>query len=100
MDDALRALKKGGINVSSFSQKTRELILDLQNYRILSCKPIDVPKYVEMGTADCGIVGSDCITESMCDVYEPISLKFGKCRMVVACQKNMKIKYNQGEKEE
>jgi len=97
MDDALRALKKSGINVSSFSQKTRELILDLQNYRILSCKPIDVPKYVEMGTADCGIVGSDCITESMCDVYEPISLKFGKCRMVVACQNNMKIKYNQGE---
>ena len=92
MDDALRALKKSGINVSSVSQKTRELIFDLQNYRILSCKPIDVPKYVEMGTADCGIVGSDCITESMCDVYEPISLKFGKCRMVVACQKNMKIK--------
>ncbi len=76
MDDALRALKKSGINVSSVSQKTRELIFDLQNYRILSCKPIDVPKYVEMGTADCGIVGSDCITESMCDVYEPISLKF------------------------
>ena len=97
MDDALRALKKSGINVSLVSQKTRELIFDLQNYRILSCKPIDVPKYVEMGTADCGIVGSDCITESMCDVYEPISLKFGKCRMVVACQKNMKIKYKQGE---
>ena len=55
MDDALRALKKSGINVSSVSQKTRELIFDLQNYRILSCKPIDVPKYVEMGTADCGI---------------------------------------------
>ena len=97
MDDALRALKKSGINVSLVSQKTRELIFDLQNYRILSCKPIDVPKYVEMGTADCGIVGSDCITESMCDVYEPISLKFGKCRMVVACQKNMKIKYKRGE---
>ena len=97
MNDALNALKNGGINVSSFSNKSRELIFDLENYRILSCKPIDVPKYVEMGTADCGIVGSDCITESKCDIYEPISLKFGKCKMVVACKKDLEIKYRQGE---
>ena len=69
MNDTLNALKNGGINISSFSDKSRELIFDMENYRILSCKPIDVPKYVEIGTAYCGIVGSDCVTESKCDVY-------------------------------
>ena len=34
MNDALNALKNGGINVSSFSNKSRELIFDLENYRI------------------------------------------------------------------
>ena len=86
MKDSLAALNKGGISVSSIKEDSRELVFDLDGYRILSCKPADVPKYVELGTADIGIVGSDCISESGCEIYEPMSLSFGKCKMVVAAK--------------
>ena len=97
MKDSLAALNKGGISVSSIKEDSRELVFDLDRYRILSCKPADVPKYVELGTADIGIVGSDCISESGCEIYEPMSLSFGKCKMVVAAMRKNKINLKPGE---
>ncbi|MDI7274517.1 MAG: ATP phosphoribosyltransferase [Anaerolineae bacterium] len=47
-------------------------------------KPMDVPIYVEYGAADLGIVGQDALRELGRDVYEPIRLGFGRCRLVVA----------------
>jgi ATP phosphoribosyltransferase len=44
----------------------------------------DVPTYVEYGSADLGIVGKDTLMEQGKDVYEPLDLKFGYCRMMVA----------------
>jgi ATP phosphoribosyltransferase len=44
----------------------------------------DVPTYVEYGSADLGIVGKDTLMEQEKDVYEPLDLKFGYCRMIVA----------------
>jgi ATP phosphoribosyltransferase len=52
--------------------------------RFLIAKPMDVPTYVEYGAADVGIVGQDALLESGCDVYEPIVLGYGNCRLVVA----------------
>ena len=75
---------------------SRELIFNVKNLQILACKPSDVPRYVELGAADCGIVGSDCILEAECDIYEPISLPIGKCRMVLACPKNKKVELKAG----
>ena len=63
-------LSKSGYPNNIATSATRELIFNIENLQILACKPIDVPKYVELGAADCGIVGSDCITETNCDVYE------------------------------
>jgi ATP phosphoribosyltransferase len=52
--------------------------------RFLLAKPADVPVYVEYGAADLGIVGQDGLWESGRDVYEPLQLGFGHCRLVLA----------------
>lgn len=52
--------------------------------RFLLAKPVDVPVYVEYGAADLGIVGQDVVWESGRDVYEPLPLDFGHCRLVMA----------------
>ena len=43
-----------------------------------------MPTYVEYGVADCGIAGRDVLLETGSDVYEPLDLGFGRCRLVVA----------------
>jgi ATP phosphoribosyltransferase len=55
-----------------------------RHVRFLILRPVDIPTYVEYGAADVGIVGKDIIDEGDRDVYEPLDLKFGRCRMVVA----------------
>ncbi len=52
--------------------------------RFLLAKPADVPVYVEYGAADLGIVGQDVLWESGRDVYEPLQLGFGRCRLALA----------------
>ena len=47
-------------------------------------RPSDVPTYVEYGAVDAGIVGADILMEQAADVYEPLNLGFGFCRLVVA----------------
>jgi ATP phosphoribosyltransferase len=57
---------------------------DEHQTRFLILRPVDIPTYVEYGAADMGIVGKDVIDEGSCDIYEPLDLKFGRCRLVVA----------------
>jgi ATP phosphoribosyltransferase len=45
---------------------------------------MDVPTYVEHGVADVGVAGRDVLLETGSDVYEPLDLGFGRCRLVVA----------------
>lgn len=52
--------------------------------RFLALKAVDIPIYVEHGAADMGIVGKDLLLEQGRDVYEPLDLGFGACRLVVA----------------
>src|SRR5215813_2353794 len=52
--------------------------------RLLFLKPTDIPAYVLYGAADLGIVGKDVLEEQEPDVYEPLDLGFGFCRLVVA----------------
>ena len=62
----------------------RRLVVPLDGLRFLFVKDADVPTYVEYGAADCGIAGRDVLMESGSDVYEPLDLGFGFCRLVVA----------------
>lgn len=61
--------------------RVREPEADLSYLLIRSS---DVPVYVEYGAADLGVVGQDVLRESGRDVYEPLELDFGHCRLVVA----------------
>ena len=62
----------------------RRLVVDHDGLRFLFVKDADVPTYVEYGVADCGIAGRDVLLEAGSDVYEPLDLGFGRCRLVVA----------------
>lgn len=79
--DLLRSMGFDGIDVES-----RRLIFTDQRrgIRMLILKPADIPAYVEYGAADLGIVGKDILLEQEPDVYEPLDLGFGFCRLVVA----------------
>ena len=52
--------------------------------RFLLLKPDDVPTYVEYGAADLGVSGRDVLLERRYDLYQPLDLGIGRCRMVVA----------------
>jgi ATP phosphoribosyltransferase len=77
----LRALGVAGVEGDS-----RRLIFTdpERGLRLLFLKPADVPAYVTHGAADLGIVGRDILLEQAPDVYEPLDLGFGFCRLVVA----------------
>jgi ATP phosphoribosyltransferase len=79
--DLLRELGVTGIDPDSRKLIFRDAGRDLE---ILLLKPADVPAYVTYGAADLGIVGKDILLEQEPDVYEPLDLGFGFCRLVVA----------------
>jgi ATP phosphoribosyltransferase len=81
-----RAMGANGIQTES-----RRLIFtdEALGVRFLILKPADVPTYVEYGAADLGIVGKDMLMEQEPDVYEPLDLGFGFCRLVVAEPKEL-----------
>jgi ATP phosphoribosyltransferase len=62
----------------------RRLVVETEGLRFLFVKDMDVPTYVEYGVADCGIAGRDVLLETASDVYEPLDLGFGRCRLMVA----------------
>jgi ATP phosphoribosyltransferase len=52
--------------------------------RFLLLKPDDVPTYVEYGAADLGVCGRDVLMERSSDLYRPLDLGVGRCRIIVA----------------
>jgi ATP phosphoribosyltransferase len=84
LDSALQTLRE--IGVEGVDQDSRRLIFDdaPRALRLLFLKPADVPAYVTYGAAHLGIVGKDILLEQEPDVYEPLDLGFGVCRLVVA----------------
>jgi ATP phosphoribosyltransferase len=82
---ALDLLGRAGFEGLPGDDSRRLLFTDpTARLRLLILKPLDVPTYVEHGAADVGIVGKDILLEQEPDVYEPLDLGFGFCRLVVA----------------
>ena len=86
MQESVALFGKIGISCSELLSDTRKLIFENreQRMRYMIVRATDVPTYVEYGCADLGIVGKDTLLEQEKDLYEPLDLKFGYCRMVVA----------------
>ncbi len=85
-DHTYELFSKIDIDLGRIKKEKRRLLFDFPEYelRVMIVKPMDVATYVEYGAADLGIAGKDVILEHMADVYEPLDLGFGYCRMVVA----------------
>jgi len=84
LDPALELLRELGVD--GVDGESRRLIFEDQPHglKLLLLKPADIPAYVTYGAADLGIVGKDILAEQAPDVYEPLDLGFGFCRLVVA----------------
>lgn len=91
--DALDLLTSAGLGFPSGTLSSRKLAVEDESgrYRLIFVKPGDVPVYVEHGIADCGIVGRDVLLESDADLLQPLSLKIGACRLVVAAKNGVKL---------
>ncbi len=78
--------EKAGLDTSALGGEDRKLIRESADgsLRFLLLKPDDVPTYVEYGTAELGVSGRDVLRERGYDLYQPLDLGIGKCRMVVA----------------
>ncbi len=79
-------LERAGVGTQNLLASDRRLIRESDDgqLRFLLLKPDDVPTYVEYGVADLGISGRDVLLERRYDLYQPLDLGIGKCRMVVA----------------
>jgi ATP phosphoribosyltransferase len=86
LQDSVALFRKIGIDCEELLSDTRKLIFEnrMQRMRYMIVRATDVPTYVEYGSADLGIVGKDTLLEQEKDLYEPLDLRFGYCRMVVA----------------
>lgn len=88
---ALALLRAAGLDTGpvGLADDDRRLMLELPSsggggWRVLLVKPSDVPTYVEHGVADLGIAGADTLEEQASDLYEPVDLEIGACRLAVA----------------
>lgn len=86
LDELIPLFDAAAIDLRPLRGETRKLVFDLEDaeLRILSVRASDVPAYVQYGSADAGVVGLDVLREQEPDVYEPLDLGIGRCRMVIA----------------
>ena len=86
MEDSMELFAKIGISCPEMEEKNRKLVFENKEdkLRFMAVRATDVPTYVEYGCADIGVVGKDTLLEQDKDLYEPLDLNFGYCRLVVA----------------
>jgi ATP phosphoribosyltransferase len=88
LDEALPLFARAGFDLGAADKARagRRLIIPIEEHglRVLIVRDTDVPAYVEHGAADLGIAGRDVLEEQDRDLYEPLDLGIGRCRMVVA----------------
>ncbi|MEW6542551.1 MAG: ATP phosphoribosyltransferase [Nitrospirota bacterium] len=82
----LELFRRAGIATDGLSAESRRLVFPCPeaDLTLLIVRPSDIPTYVEYGAADAGVVGKDVLLEQERDVYEPLDLKIGYCRLSVA----------------
>jgi ATP phosphoribosyltransferase len=86
IEPTLELFAKAGYGAVRPAADSRRLLVPCPEIGMtfLIVRPTDVPTYVEHGVADVGVVGKDVLLEQDSDVYEPLDLGFGACRIAVA----------------
>jgi ATP phosphoribosyltransferase len=79
-----------GVSPKRLLEGTRKLAADAPEagLRFISIRAGDVASYVEHGAAAVGIVGLDVLRENPVDLYEPLDLGIGRCKVIVARPRN------------
>ncbi|MFQ5736382.1 MAG: ATP phosphoribosyltransferase [Thermodesulfobacteriota bacterium] len=89
--EAAKLFRAAEVDFNEILQDDRRLIFEnvAEGLRFMIIRSQDVPTYVEYGAADMGIAGKDVLLEQAKDLYEPLDLKIGGCRMMVAEPKDL-----------
>ena len=94
LKQALKVLKKVGIypDSSFYVEGDRKLQFstNVENIKLIVVRSFDVATFLIYGAAHIAIIGSDVLTEfEHSEIYSPLDLSIGNCRMVVATKKEM-----------
>lgn len=86
LDPILELFARAGYKSEALTRGSRKLVFRCpeNDLTFLIVRASDVPTYVEYGAADAGVAGKDVLLEQDSDVYEPLDLKVGACRISVA----------------
>jgi ATP phosphoribosyltransferase len=84
LDECASVFARAGYDLSPVFGDTRRLVHECGALRVLVLRNADVPTYVAHGAADVGVVGSDVLDEEGRELFEPLDLGIGRCRMIVA----------------
>lgn len=92
LEELTPILKKSGIipEKDFFSENSRKLIFNTnhKNLQLIKVRSFDVATFVAFGAAQIGVSGSDVLLEFGYDnIYSPIDLGIGKCRLSIAAPK-------------
>lgn len=81
-EQSLDLFQRAGISLPD-GDAGRKLIIPSadEKLRYIMAKPTDVPTFVEYGAVDLGVCGLETLRESGRNVYEPLLLPFGHCRL-------------------
>ncbi|RND37566.1 ATP phosphoribosyltransferase [Lacticaseibacillus paracasei] len=81
----LPLLAAAGIHCEAIQAKSRRLIFaDDPNFHFILVKAPDVLTYLNHGTVDIGIVGSDILAEQGHRQFDMLDLNTGRCRFILA----------------
>lgn len=86
LKDLIPLIERAGLDSSPLRENDRRLVRPSSDggLQYVFLKPDDVPTYVEYGAADLGVSGRDTLLERRHDLYTPLDLGIGRCRLVVA----------------
>ena len=95
-DQSIGLLSRVGIRIADEPTNSRRLMFTDRDdkYEFIQLKPVDIPVYVESGAIDAGVVGSDIIRELESDVYEPLDLQIGKCKLSLAAPVGIELSFD------
>lgn len=93
-DQAAALFARAGLDLSSVSTKARRLVQsatlpDVGEVEVLLLRASDVGAYVEHGVCAVGVLGSDVLREQRPNVFAPLDLGLGRCRMCLAAKQDI-----------
>jgi ATP phosphoribosyltransferase len=100
LDESLNLLKQCGISINNGKD---QLKAEARNFplEILYLRNSDIPRYIEQGVADIGVIGENLLVEYDRNIDTVMPLGFSKCRISLALPKEIDytdINYFNGKK--